>query len=341
MRVCPSCGREFPEVVGAPDQQCPFCGHVVETPPEAAPGAGTEAGVAADPAGALAHAARYAARHYPRLLLLWLPLVLVDAVLFASLKAYSVGAGLDAPGPRALEQDLALLGVGVPLYFAHVVLTFAGWTLVAAHLLDHASGGPRRGLVGRAWRRLPAALALGLVLAFTFLAGAPLLVPFLVLLHGFMFAPSALAEGQTVRGALDASRRFAREWSTPGFTALVVFVGAGAMLLAYGGGSMLEAALQGAGVPPVAAAASPALLLWLVAPLLPLLPASLWHLAAEAGAAGAPSTAAAKAAAPARAAQRRAKTTKCPTCGTLIPYEPTGSPVQVRCPACGTSGRVL
>jgi hypothetical protein len=173
---------------------------------------------------------------------------------------------------------------------------------------------------------LAVSLPLGLIL---------LVVPFLVFFHWLMYAPAALAEGRTVAQAVEASRAFARERKTAGFTALVLLVWAAVLLVRF---FVLDAVfasgLDAVDVPPsYADATADALAMWVLGPLVPLFPAAYWSLARRA-----PLPAPTPAAAP---HAERARTTKCPQCGALVPYAATGAPVDVTCPECGRRGRVL
>lgn len=336
MRTCPNCGRDHPEVVGADEQRCPYCGHETRTPP---PEDAAAEMPFADPVGALSHAARFVSRHYPRLLLLWLPVLVADVLAALAVVAYQERSGLVDVADLSPSDALSLLGVALPLYFVDFAVTFAGWGLVAAHVLDPEgrAGGARASFRGR----LPGALAMGALLTLALLAGFVMLViPFLVFLHLFLFAPAAFAGGARVGEAFDRSRRFARERATYGFTALVVLVGALILGATYLLAGMLHEALDAAGVRSVYVQAVVEVLpAWLLSPLLPVLPASYWRLAAQAEtASGAMADPAGASVTP---AAERLRTTKCPRCGTLIRYASTGQPVEVRCPSCGASGRVL
>ncbi|HEX2021669.1 MAG TPA: hypothetical protein VHH36_03100, partial [Candidatus Thermoplasmatota archaeon] len=92
-------------------------------------------------------------------------------------------------------------------------------------------------------------------------------------------------------------------------------------------------AARAAGAGPLAAdaLATPAVW-WLALPILGALPMAL-YVGASAEAAPRP--------APRATPVERVSRTKCPGCGTLVPYVPTGQPVDVVCPACGRAGRVL
>lgn len=335
MRACPNCARAYPEVVGADEQRCPYCGHETRTPP-ADDAAASEAPFA-DPVGALVHASRFVARHYPRLLLLWLPVLVADVLAALALVAYQARTGLVDVADLSPDEALSLLGVALPLYFVDFAVTFAAWGLVAAHVLDPEgrAGGARAAF----WKRVPGALAVGALMTLALLAGFVMLViPFLVFLHLFLFAPAAHADGARVGEAFDHSRRFAKERATYGFTALVVLVGAILLGATYLLAGALHGALEGAGVgSPYVQAVFEVLPAWLLSPLLPVLPASYWRLAQLAE-----TDASAQAGAPAATtAADRQRTTKCPRCGTLIQYAATGKPVEVKCPSCGASGRVL
>lgn len=321
MRPCPRCDRVFAEVRGAPEQACPYCGHVFPTPPGRAGAPPRSTPV--DPVAALGLAWRTARRRYPLLLLAWAPLVLADfATAWLVERTVPAGAALDT-----LPELLRVLGIVLPAALAAGALELAGWSLVAG-----AAFGSARATL----RRIGALLALGLLMTFTLLAGFLLaVIPFLVFLHWFLYAPAALAEGRTVGQAFEASRAFAKARRTYGFTALVVLAYVAYALVAWSLGAALAAPLHAAGLSREAATAlGGALAAWPLAPLVPLLPAAYWRLASAAPEGSAP-------AAPAEAPPPPRPTTKCPRCGTLIPFERTGQPVDVACPACGARGRVL
>lgn len=334
MRECPACGRAYPEVVGAEEQRCPFCGHETRDAPAPATATRVHREPLADPVGALAHAARFASRHYPRLLLIWLPVLAVDVGLGLAITAYQEKLGLLDTADLSTGDALALLGLAAPLYLLDFAVTFAAWGLVGAHLLDLSRGGGARRAGYR--RRLPGALAMGGLLTVALMAGFVLaFVPFLVFLHLFLFAPVAYADGARVGEAFDRSRRFARERETYGFTALVVLLLAGVVAVSFVVGGWLPGWLAMAGITsPYAVAFFEPLPSWLLSPFVASLPASYWVLASQERAAVAPGAARTQ-------PEAHTRSTKCPRCATLIPYEPTGAPVDVRCPKCGASGRVL
>lgn len=320
MIECPRCGRLFPEVVGAPSQACPHCEHEFEAS-AALPRARSASPV--DAFGALAQAAGLGVRDYPRLLLVFLPAFLVELVVGFAIEAYAAAAGL-AEDVESLTtgQQMQLLGVALPLLILLYTVRLALWTFVAARVLDVSLGGRRLA----AWKGLLGpAILMGFVLTLAFLAGALLLVVgFLVFLHWFAYAPAQLAAGApTVGAAFDRSRRFAQEQRTYGFTALLVLVGL-AVLVPY----FMTDALGG-----TLGIVVPALVNWIGGPLVPLLAASFVALAKQ----GAP----AAQAFPPAGAPARAASAKCPRCATLIPYEPAGAPVEVRCPSCGYRGKLL
>lgn len=324
MMECLHCGRLFPEVVGAPTQVCPHCGHEMESD---APARAKVAAPPVDPVGALGLAGQVARREYPFLLLLFAPAFALEVATGFLIERYVASIGLpDDPSLLTTGEQMQLLGVALPLLIALYTVRFATWTFVAARVLDHAVGGAR---LSR-WRTLvgPSLLA-GLVLTLTFAAGALLLVVgFLVFLHWFVYAPAQLAAGADgVGSAFDRSRRFARDHRTFGFTALLVLVGL-AVLVPY----FLADALGGS-----LAIVVPALINWAGGPLVPLLAASYVALAMR----GAPRGAGQGHARSQAQEQGARATTTCPQCGRLIPYTPTGSPVDVVCPGCGRSGRVL
>lgn len=331
MLTCPRCGRDFPQVEGARTQVCPHCGHEGDSPAatHAAPS------VRADPAGATAHGFRFFRRHYGRLLLLWTPTVLVDILGTIALAAYAASAGIpEDPLQMTTSDRMRYLGVALPLFLAMYTVQLALWAHVGAFVLRESGAAPAEAPSPR--RLLPASLALGLVLTLAYLAGFMLLiVPFLVFFHWFLYAPVALAEKpRRISQAFDASRAFARERRTLGFTALVLLVWLGAALASVALAALLLAAAEAAGVSAVLllAAIGP-LAAWPFMPLVAVLPASYWALAGRE-----PEAAPVRPDAP---AAERFRTTKCPACGTLIPYTATGQPVDVACPVCGRAGRVL
>lgn len=311
MMECPSCLRLFPEVIGAPTQVCPHCQHEMATPgaPAAAP---VRALPPPDPVGAIQHAWGVARRDYPRLLLLWGPAVALELLAGWLLGVYEGAANL--PEDVLLMttgQRMQWLGVALPLFVLLIAARLALWTGIAARVLGVGRLGPR------AWAP---AFAAGLVLTVTYSAGVLLLlVGFFVFLHWFLYVPAMLARNpSSVSAAFEASRRFARERRTQGFTALILLVGSALLLATFLAGALggMLGLLAGAAVG------------WLVGPILPLLAASYVAVATDA-----PTDAE-----PPRIAR---VTTSCPKCATLIPYEPSGSPIQVVCPNCGHSGRVL
>ena len=319
MRTCPRCGRAFAEVVGAPEQVCPHCGFVTTGHASApVPGPGP---TPVDPVGAAKVALQVFVRSYPALSLAWLPAVVANFAAAFAVLAYARARGISFD-TNALGDDLRILGVGIPAYAAAFVVELACWSLVARVVL----GAPAR-------RPLPwtAMLATGALLTIAFAIGLALVVvPFLVFFHWFMYAPAAVAEGQPTSKAFESSRAFARDRRTAGFTALVLLVAAGAFAIdTYLLAPAFTSALHPLG--DVGDALAEALAGWVLGPLVPVFPAAYWALARQA----APALASSPVSASARS------TTACPQCGTLIPYVPTGAPVDVVCPECGHNGRVL
>ncbi|HUR68941.1 MAG TPA: zinc ribbon domain-containing protein [Candidatus Thermoplasmatota archaeon] len=314
MRTCPSCGREYPEVAGAPTQVCPHCGFELAAAP-----AGAAVVVGTDPVGAIRHAWRLARGHYLSFLVLWLPALALELAGDTLTDAYSRARGFTEP--MTTGEQMQLLGVALPLFLLLSIVQLALWTFVAARVLALTPmPAPRV-----SWRALlPAALLGGLVLTLTYTAGLLLLlVGFFVFLHWFLYVPAEIARGaRGVGAAFEASRRFARERRTHGFTALVVLVGA----LAF----VPYVALDG--LPGWQGNALSALWAWLTGPVVPLLAASYVAIAQK----GDPTTQ--RSVVPATRA-----TTTCPRCATLIPYTPgaSGGAVDVTCPSCGYAGRVL
>lgn len=271
-----------------------------------------------DPVAALALAGRTLRARYPSLLLLWLPAVVVSFGV-----SWLVATAI--PGDPALmtvPDRMRALGIVTPALFASLGLELALWSLVAA-----ASFGDLR----KTLARVGALVGLGLLLTFTLFAGALLLVvPFFVFFHWFLHAPAALAEGRSVTAAFEASRAFAKQRRTYGWTLLVLLAWAATIALSYAIGAPLARGLEAAGMSPAAAEAlGGALAAWPIAPLVPLLPAAYWRLASDAPTAAARASVAAG---PAR------ESVKCPRCGALLPYTPTS---EVACPHCSFRGRAL
>ncbi|MEA3199913.1 MAG: hypothetical protein QOE90_1341, partial [Thermoplasmata archaeon] len=282
------------------------------------------------PTAAAAEALRFARRHYGAALLLWVPALVVDVAGELALDAYDASH----PAPVGLSASLSYLGVALPVLLLISALNLALFAPTGALVLDRARGG--RSALAAIVRSPLSLLALGLVLTLLYAGGALLaLVGAVVFYHSHQFVPVALADRRRGLGdAFEASRRFARERRVLGFTALSVF----AMLVAFvaqaaltiGGLALLtRLGLDGAW----AGALVRWVPVWLVMPFLAILPAAYWALAERAPPAE-PSPQ------PSPAAERF-RTTKCPRCGTLIPYEATGAPVDVACPSCGRRGRVL
>ncbi|HEX2022839.1 MAG TPA: zinc ribbon domain-containing protein, partial [Candidatus Thermoplasmatota archaeon] len=224
MRPCPQCGQPVPDVAGAPSWPCPHCGR--EVVPDAAP-----EGPALDPAGAAGRALAYAGRRYPALLLLALPALLADALAAVLLDAYRAGADLQGDELAMGTVDLLrLLGVAFPLFVASYAVKVVAMVAIARRMARDA-GDEVPPL------RLGASLALGAALVVVYVAGVLLIVPFLVALHYFLFAPAALARrGRTAGDALGESRRFARDRGTQGYTALYALALAAVFALSWGAG---------------------------------------------------------------------------------------------------------
>ena len=319
---CEGCGRLFPEVVGAPTQVCPHCEREMATPtlaPSSARGP-----IPVDPVGAITLAAQTSSREYPRLLLIWLPALLFELAAGVAILAYESALGLPTDGSATTGETMQLLGVATPLLFLFFTIRLATWSFVSKRVLEVVLG--RSGPLSWA-KLLGPALVSGFVLTLAYMAGAlMLLLGYFIVLHWFAFVPTFVARGARLSTAFDESRRFAREHSTFGFTALV------AMLLVgiYVGWYSFSVVLDG-----WMAEVLPALLLWMTGPLVPLLAASYVALALKGSAA--PEKPAATVTSIVRT------TTKCPHCATLIPYTPklTGGATDVVCPSCGRAGRVL
>lgn len=325
---CPACGRDVPQVLGAAEQACPHCGH--EFALDAAPDA---AKPRADPVAALVHALRFAKRHYGWVLVLWIPALLLDVGATLAVGAYERAQGLDVDVAAMSDaQRLSWLGVAAPILLLTIVLKLALFAPVGALVLDRSREGSR---ALRAIARMPVTLAaLGLLLAVAYVVGALFaLVGFVVLFHWYQYAPVALAQRRRGLGdAFEASRRFAKERRAQGFTALVLLVALAALLVGQGLEVGVDALLAAQGWSNAwTGALAGGVAFWLVTPMIAILPASFWALAAH------EAPARTKAPVP-RAAS---STTRCPQCAALIPYEPTGTPVDVACPQCGRKGRVL
>jgi DNA-directed RNA polymerase subunit RPC12/RpoP len=333
MMTCRQCGRAFPEVIGEDVQECPHCGEEMLS---ARLGPEDPRRPAVDAAGAAAAGFRFARRHYGGALLLWVPALVVDVGADLALAYYTSSHAIpEDPALLTTAQQLELLGVAIPVLLATLVLRLGLFGLTAAFVLDRMRGaGTSLRDAARAPLRL---LALGFTLMLTYVVGLLLvLVPFLVAFHWFQFAPAALADRRRgLADALNESRRFAREHRTFGFTALVLFVALGALLVDLALSRGIAAGFAAAGAQnDITAAFASAIPLWLVSPILAILPAAYWvrGTAAPIDPAPAPETSAAAA---------RFRTTKCPQCGTLVPYESTGAPVDVACPSCGRVGRAI
>lgn len=313
----------------------------------------------ADPAGAAAEGWRAFTGAYPRMLLAWAPVVATHALAGALLAAYASATGfpLDdlgaSTGGLDMGETMRFLGVGVPLFFVASAATLVGWGLVARVVERQLGGTPTpRGDVFRApW---PALAALSAALVLIYSAGVMLaLVGFLVFLHWFLYAPAALADRRAgVGDALEESRRFARERRAYGFTALVALAWVAVVVVGTALGGAIETGLRalGADASLAEALASP-LGAWPLAPLVPALPAAFWWLARREESmrdASAPMAHAPPPEGPhggdrteGNGEERRTRSTKCPQCGALVAYKPTGKPVDVTCPVCGRAGRVL
>lgn len=312
MIECAACRRLFPEVMGAPTQRCPHCQH--EQASVAAETSSATAPVArADPVAALSGAWAHARRRYHVLLALWLPALAVDLAAVYVLAFYERSAGLE--GARLTTgQAMQYLGVALPLYLGVFTVKLASWSLVAAE----PAGALRATL-----RRWPLLLLMGFMLLLTYLAGfALVLVGFLVFFHWFLYVPAIVADGEASPArAFERSRAFAREHKTAGFTALVLLLGLLVLVLA----GLLTLALGGVGIAEVAGPVAS----WLVSPFLALLPATYWRIAKDARPVAAP------------APLERTGRTRCPKCATLIRHDARAGPIDVTCPSCGYSGRVL
>jgi hypothetical protein len=301
---------------------------------EATPAA-AEPAEPADPVTAARTAFRFFGKRWLPLFLLWSPVaaVAIGVNVAETLLGRSYPASVQ---DWTLSQFLQYLGLALPLEAVGAFVQLAFWTLVAAYAVPRMRGAPR-GSLRAALRRPGAVAALALVLALSLAAGILLLVvTFFVFVHWFLYAPSALAEGDGVARAMTRSRAFARARRPLGFTALVVLVGVAVWVAGLALSQPEALALRAAGMPgDVASAVAQALGAWPLAPLAPLLPAAYWAIAADAGAR------AEGASAPAAARADR-RTTKCPRCGALVRLDaPAGASVDVTCPACGQRGRVI
>lgn len=292
-----------------------------------------------DATAAAAEAFRFASRRYGGALLLWVPALVVDVAAALGISYYESSHGFPADiGQFTQAQQLAWLGVAAPLLFLTLALKLALFAPVGGYVLDRSGATPPGRSALAAMARAPLLLlALGLVLGLLYTAGVLLLlVGLLVFYHWFQFAPVALADRQKGLGdAFEASRRFARERRVFGFTALSFFV-----LLAVFLAQTLLSLLAGAatGALGLHSAWVDALVswvpVWLLTPFLAILPAAYWSLARRTPPPAPPSG-------PQPTAPPTFRTTRCPQCGTLIPYRATGEPVDVECPVCGRKGRVL
>lgn len=302
---------------------CPHCGH------EAGgfvTGAETQ-GARVDAAAAVGRAFRLFGQKWPLLVAIWGPAIAIELLASLALGAYQRSTGIVIAPEMAMADQLRLLGVAAPLALLGFTVQLALWGAIAAVAL----GKPRASL----FERPGPYLTLGLVLTFLYLAGAALLVvPFFVFFHWFLYAPAAMADAEGRTGAaLDASRAFSRRMRTFGFTALVLFVWLGTVLVALGAAAVVSLAGERLGVEdPFLSETAGTIAGGLVAPIVPLLPACYWALARDARP---------QAPTPDAMASERFRTTKCPQCGALVPYTATGNPVDVTCPICGRSGRVL
>jgi hypothetical protein len=272
----------------------------------------------ADPVGAIQVAFTLARREYIWFLLLWIPAFLLELAAGFADPLYRQARGLPA-GTLTTGETLETLGVQVPLLFLAYTVRFALWAFIALRTLDAVLGGERT----TRWRTLVIpSLALGGILVLTYTAGALLVfVGFFVFLHWFLYAPAMLANGaKGVGAALEASRAFARERRTFGFTALVVLLGMIAFVASY----LLEKQAGPGGI------ILPGLFAWLVAPIVPMLAASFVAISQKE-----PPVVLTGATPEPRAA------TTCPRCATLIPYASAEEAVEVVCPSCGYAGSVL
>ena len=360
MRTCARCQREYPEVAGVDAQRCPHCAHEEPTrapgPTSAAAPMGAAPGTPpADAAGGLSFAMRLARERYPRLLLLWLPAFAVEAIGGALLLAYQLSLGLPTTAEelQGAEPDklMRFAGVAFPLFALTIVARVLAATAVAAEALDalRVDGG---GHLARLRRRMPSALgfALGvtlLALAIPTVAALPfvvvfggigivlMIIPLVVVFHLFLFAPAAQAHAAGgMAASIRESRRFARERRTFGFTLFVLLALVGASIVTAIVAYLASLGAEAAGAPPLwADLAASSLLNWLLLPVVAAMPAGFYALARQA-----PAERPVDASAP---AAERFRTTKCPGCGTLVPYTATGQPVDVTCPVCGRTGKIL
>lgn len=276
----------------------------------------------ADPVGAIQLAWRIARSDYGLLLLLWLPALALQLAVGFAIVGYERAQGFAAdPALMTTGEQMEWLGVVLPLSLLLLTTRVALWTFVGARVLDRVLGGKR--LAG--WQKLVGpAFAVGFVLVLTYLAGALLLlVGLFVFVHWFLYAPAFVAQGaRGVGAALEASRRFARERRTQGFTALALLLGA----LVYGAWSLLGLLPGALGI------VAPAIVAWLFGPVVPLLAASYVALALRSPK---------KPAQPDAVAAVERATTTCPKCARLIPYTPSAEGARIVCPNCGHEGRVF
>lgn len=342
MRTCERCNRGYAEVLGASEQRCPHCGQA-----HTEPAASFAAPEPVDPVSAAKTAFRLFGRHWGKLMLLWLPVVLVTLLVQLGVTAYDEQQGI-SPDLAAtnLTQSLRYLGVALPAALVASTVDLGMWVVIAAFVLER-EGVAAEGTLRRVMRSPGVILGMGVLLTLSFFVGIVLIIlPFFFFLHRFAFAPAALAQGGRVPEAFGASSAFARSRKSYGFTALMVLVWIALFLVETLLSAPEQALFRLIGVPKAyAEAIAPVFASWPLAPLLPLLPASYWAIAAAAAAAGAPAgaittTTPTSTTTPGRAAERF-RTTKCPQCATLVPYTATGEPVDITCPVCGRKGRVL
>lgn len=381
-QVCPRCGAYIVTRPGAAASALPPSpAPAPAAAPAPARALATEPRRADDPAGAVATGLALYRKHLPRLALAWLPVLALDLALSLGLLAWRNANGLLDDGAELdVQTGVRLLGVFLPPYLLLWALKLATWSL-AVPLAVAALDGQRPAPL-TAWRalraRLPVVAPLAGALVVLDLAGAllaavpfaifyyaagrvtvgllallvaltlPLTLPLLLFLHSYLYAPAAaMREGETVAGALAASRALARNRKPMGFTAAILTTVLAAFLAALAA-SAAARALTARLAPAwhlVAEEAAASTVAWLLAPLAAMMVATYWIAATRAGPPRAP-------AAPARDPERAPTTqpapvaptrnTKCPGCSTVFPFHPAldGGAVRVACPACGRAGVV-
>ncbi|MHB8604311.1 MAG: MJ0042-type zinc finger domain-containing protein [Thermoplasmatota archaeon] len=349
----------MPEAHGAPSQRCPHCQTVfvpgaASAPPTVASAALPEwpKGIRAlDATGALSLGLRLFWRDWPRSLVLWTPVLAVSLAAnlggVAWARANALPANISTADPGLLFR---FLGFAIPVFLLSAIVNLAWWAPQASLVRARLAGATPTlaGALQTLAARLSTVGALAAVLTLLYVAGAiALVVPALVFLYWYLFAPAAALEADaTLPKALAASRAFAREKKTLGFTLVVLVAVALAYLvtrlLTAGAGALAEATRPGSY--DWGTAAGDSIGTWLFAPLAPTL-AAAFYFGVKLGvppvrAVPAPEATFPTAAAPGAGA---IELTKCPHCATVFPYKPSavaGDAVRVECPTCGKAGLI-